>query len=158
MMTRAKPDEIHWPSDIDAEKSVLGAIMLESKRLVDVIGEVEAEDFYHPAHRVIYEAMVGLDADSKPVDVLTVADRLRAMDEMVKLTSVGGERYLSELAMDCVSVSSVGFHAAAVALKAQRRKWVQEAIWVRERGLAGGDDAEFIAASEASLLRLTTRK
>jgi replicative DNA helicase len=77
------------PHNLEAEQSVLGAILLSDRSLYALVIEegLLAEDFYRPHHGTIYEAMLALYNDSEPVDVLTVADRLR---QMGKLEEVGG--------------------------------------------------------------------
>src|SRR5256886_17393332 len=77
------------PQNLDAEQSVLGAILLSDRSLYALVIEegLRAEDFYRDRHGTIYEAMLSLYNDSEPVDVLTVIDRLKAIG---KLASVGG--------------------------------------------------------------------
>src|SRR5438552_2176948 len=77
------------PHNLDAEQSVLGAVLLSDRSLYALVIEegLRAEDFYRERHGVIYEAMLALYNESEPVDVLTVTDRLR---QMGKLEEVGG--------------------------------------------------------------------
>ena len=67
------------PHNLDAEQSVLGAILLSDRSLYALVIEegLRAEDFYRERHGAIYEAMLSLYNESEPVDVLTVTDRLR---------------------------------------------------------------------------------
>ena len=69
------------PHNLDAEQSVLGAILLSDRSLYALVIEegLRAEDFYRERHGTIYEAMLALYNESEPVDVLTVTDRLRQM-------------------------------------------------------------------------------
>jgi replicative DNA helicase len=84
------------PHDLDAEQSVLGAILLSDRSLYALVIEegLRAEDFYRERHGAIYEAMLALYNDSEPVDVLTVTDRLR---QTGKLEDVGGRATVDEL-------------------------------------------------------------
>ena len=84
------------PHNLDAEQSVLGAILLSDRSLYALVIEegLRAEDFYRERHGVIYEAMLALYNESEPVDVLTVTDRLR---QMGKLEEVGGAASVDEL-------------------------------------------------------------
>src|SRR5205807_4779749 len=77
------------PHNLDAEQSVLGAILLSDRSLYALVIEegLRAEDFYRDRHAVIYEAMLALYNDSEPVDVLTVTDRLRTAG---RLDEIGG--------------------------------------------------------------------
>lgn len=144
-------------ADLEAERSVLGAVLVHSRIFVEISGAVRADDFYHPAHRAVYEAMVELDRDSKPIDTLTVAGQLRAVGSGEVLRALGGDDYLVELMASVVTTENVAFHARTVALKAQRRQWVEAAAEIRSSGLSGSDDAAFIATSERALLELSAQ-
>ena len=87
--TGAPASVITPPHNLDAEQSVLGAILLSDRSLYALVIEegLRAEDFYRERHGTIYEAMLALYNESEPVDVLTVTDRLR---QMGKLEEVGG--------------------------------------------------------------------
>src|ERR1700691_213695 len=82
-------DAIAPPHNLDAEQSVLGAILLSDHSMYALVIEegLRADDFYREQHGVIYNAMLSLYNESEPVDVLTVTDRLRQTD---KLDAVGG--------------------------------------------------------------------
>src|SRR6266704_4100060 len=78
------------PHNLDAEQSVLGAILLSDRSLYALVIEegLRAEDFYRERHGTIYEAMLALYNESEPVDTLTVIDRLK---QSGKLQEIGGE-------------------------------------------------------------------
>src|SRR5438445_9805912 len=84
------------PHNLDAEQSVLGAILLSDRSMYALVIEegLRAEDFYRERHGLIYEAMLALYNESEPVDVLTVTDRLR---QGGKLEEVGGAASVYEL-------------------------------------------------------------
>src|SRR5579859_4127444 len=84
------------PHNLDAEQSVLGAILLSDRSLYALVIEegLRPEDFYRERHGVIYDAMLGLYNESEPVDVLTVTDRLR---QSGMLEDVGGQAAVDEL-------------------------------------------------------------
>ena len=65
------------PRDTDLEEAVLGALMLERDAYVAVCEILKPDSFYEPRHRLIYEAIVGLGAAMKPIDMLTVTEQLR---------------------------------------------------------------------------------
>src|SRR3977135_4617595 len=77
------------PHNLDAEQSVLGAILLSDRSLYALVIEegLRADDFYRERHGAIYEAMLALYNESEPVDTLTVIDRLR---QAGKLEDIGG--------------------------------------------------------------------
>src|SRR3979409_1511873 len=85
------------PHNLEAEQSVLGAILLTDRPMYALVIEegLRPEDFYRERHRLIYEAMLDLYNESEPVDVLTVTDRLR---QSGKLDEAGGSAAVDELA------------------------------------------------------------
>lgn len=82
------------PHDIEAERALLGSMLLESEVADEAIGALKAEDFYRPAHRTIFEAMHSIVSQNIGLDHLSLADRLKSMQ---KLDAVGGQPYLLEL-------------------------------------------------------------
>src|SRR3954466_4183476 len=94
--TNGRTGALTPPHNLDAEQSVLGAILLSYKSLYPLVIEegLLADDFYHERHASIYSAMVALYNEGEPVDVLTVTDRLRQDN---KLEGVGGEAAVDEL-------------------------------------------------------------
>jgi replicative DNA helicase len=94
--TGAPAGVIAPPHNLDAEQSVLGAILLSDRSLYALVIEegLRPEDFYRERHGAIYAAMLALYGESEPVDVLTVTDRLR---QLGKLDDVGGQAAIDEL-------------------------------------------------------------
>src|SRR5437868_959847 len=82
------------PHNVDAEKSVLGAILVNNENYYRVIETLHAEDFYLDAHRVIYRKMVELIEQSKAIDLITIQEELVRGS---KLESAGGITYLAGL-------------------------------------------------------------
>ena len=83
------------PSDLSAEKAVLSAILLDNNTIHNVVILIREEDFYHPAHQLLYSAMVRLKDSNEPVDLTTLAAHLQAHD---LLEAVGGVVALAEIA------------------------------------------------------------
>lgn len=107
------------PHDIDAETAVLGAIMLDQRVLAQVSAIVTEEDFYHPAHGLIFEVFKTLDANGKPIDPVTVCDELRRRE---RLNTVGGAQYLGELTDVIPTIVHAPAHAGIVADLARTRR------------------------------------
>ena len=82
------------PQDIIAEKSLLGAIMLSSDAILDIITILRPQDFYEIRHQLIFQAMIELYDQHKPIDILTLTAKLRANKN---LKNIGGAPYLTEL-------------------------------------------------------------
>src|SRR4028119_1240043 len=81
------------PQALDLEEAVLGALMIEKDALTTVVDILKPESFYKDAHKEIYRAILDLFAQSEPVDILTVTQRLRAT---AKLEMAGGPFYITE--------------------------------------------------------------
>ena len=82
------------PQDIQAEKSLLGAIMISDAILPEILTIIRSRDFYEERHAIIFEAMADLYDRHKPVDLLTLTAELKSKK---KLKSIGGAAYLAEL-------------------------------------------------------------
>lgn len=106
------------PHNLDAEKSVLGAILLENLSLGAVIEIIGAEDFYKDAHRKIFSAIISISDRSEPVDLITLGNFLR---DQKRLDQVGGMAYLSELVDGIASAANVVYYAKIIKEKAVTR-------------------------------------
>jgi len=82
------------PQNIDAEKSLLGAVLIDEETLADISEHVTAKDFYEKRHATIYDSMMSLYEKHRPVDLLTLTDELKRKKE---LDIIGGSAYLTEL-------------------------------------------------------------
>lgn len=98
------------PQDLDAERSVLGSILIDNAWLPVVIHHLDTADFYMDSHRRIYESMLELFSKNTPADLITVSDVLR---KKKVFDEVGGSGYLATL-MDGVSVASHAEHYAEI--------------------------------------------
>jgi replicative DNA helicase len=118
------------PHNIDAEESVLGALLL-SREAIGTVSEMGLQpgDFYKPAHRFIFDAIRALYSSAAPADTITVADELRKAG---LLDEVGGQAALHELQNATPAISSAGHYA----------KIVQETALLRQLIYAAGDIAE----------------
>jgi replicative DNA helicase len=99
------------PHSIDAEQSVLGGLMLDNRAWDQVADRLSADDFYRNEHRLIFRAMSRLLEQSKPIDVLTVSETLRELNE---LEQAGGEVFLFELANNTPSAANISAYADIV--------------------------------------------
>jgi len=112
------------PHSIEAEQSVLGGLMLDSNAWDLISDRLSEEDFYRHDHRLIFNAMVSLSDKSKPLDVLTVTEALRDLNE---LESSGGEVYLFELANNTPTVANISAYADIVRERAVLRRLITTA-------------------------------
>jgi replicative DNA helicase len=106
------------PQNIDAEQSVLGAILLDNEAINQAIEILTAEDFYRESHREIFRAMAALSERNQPVDAITLTDALRSGGV---LETVGGAGYIAELAACVPTAANAGHYARIVREKALLR-------------------------------------
>ena len=132
------------PQNIDAEKSVLGAVMLNQDALMDVSEIVKPDDFYDSNNREIFRAICKLNQDGKPIDTITVSEELK---RSAVLDLVGGRVYVASLAADVPSTANASEYAKIIADKAILRRLIQKGESIAEKGYAaeayGVDVLEF---------------
>lgn len=107
------------PFSEEAEKSVLGAIIIDINALVKIADLINAEDFYDSRNRKIYEAILQLYEGQKSIDVLTISNQLKVNGE---LDEVGGAAYLAELTNFVPTAAHVESYAKLVVEKGVRRR------------------------------------
>lgn len=110
------------PQDLEAEKSLLGAILLSDQSFPDILTIVQAEDFYDPRHIDIYQGMTDLYNNHRPIDLMTLTSELKGKG---KLKSIGGSPYLTELTNFVPTASHADAYAEIIAQAALRRRLIQ---------------------------------
>jgi len=123
MSSQINNQRILVPSDLDAEKSVLGSILIDPSAVVGVVRILDPDDFYSPANRHIYTAIGDLLDKHLPIDPVTVKSRLERHGVLEK---VGGIEYLLSLAEHVPSAASAEYHANVVKEKSLRRAIIKE--------------------------------
>ncbi|MET0282392.1 MAG: replicative DNA helicase [Steroidobacteraceae bacterium] len=106
------------PHSVEAEQAVIGGLLLDTQAWDQVGDSITASDFYRPDHRMMFEAISDLVAESKPLDVITVSERLESRG---KLADVGGLAYLSTLVRDTPTAANARAYAQIVREKALLR-------------------------------------
>lgn len=119
------------PQNIDAEMSLLGAVLIDEEVLADVTEHVKPKDFYDKRHAVIYDAVMRLYEKNKPVDLLTLTDELKRKKE---IDEVGGSAYLTELTNYVPTSAHAESYAEIVAQKAVRRRLIKASGEISELG------------------------
>src|SRR5690606_19817922 len=105
-------DRLHTPPhSTEAEQAVLGGLLLDTQAWDQDGDSVVADDFYSPDHRLIFDAIAELVAESKALDVLTVSEKL---ERRGKLADIGGLAYLSTLVRDTPTAANVRAYALIV--------------------------------------------
>lgn len=145
------------PHNLDAEQSVLGALLL-SRDAVITVSELglTSDDFYRPSHQHVYEAMRVLVAKGEPVDVVTVADELRR-DGL--LDDIGGPQYLTELQAVTPAISNAGRYARIVRDTAALRRLIRTSGELAELAYDNPDDVQAaLELAESKVFALTERR
>ena len=119
------------PHSIEAERSVLGGLLLSAESWDAIAEIVDASDFYRPQHRMIFRQIALLIDRGEPVDVVTVADRLHVNGE---LEPAGGHQYLSELAEHTPTAANIRAYANAVRERAVLRQLINAAQDIANAG------------------------
>ncbi len=129
------------PHSIEAERAVLGAILLNKDAFDTVSSIVKAEDFYSDNHRVIYEALVSIVGKNQRADYVLLSEELKKAQ---KLEAVGGILYLTNLTTDIVDAYNVEDHAKIVRDKAHLRKLIHVANAVESMAYREEEETEDI--------------
>ena len=144
------------PQDLEAEKAVLSALLLENNAIHSVLNEIRPEDFYHPSHQLIYTAMLALQDENEPVDLHTLSDHLNAQK---KLDAVGGLVFLSELADYEATAANVLHHAKIVRDKALKRNLIRVATEIVESSHESVERSEqLLDEAESKIFELSREK
>jgi replicative DNA helicase len=129
------------PQNLEAERSILGAVLLDNHALNAAVQVLRSEDFFLPQHRHIFERMVQLSEKQQAIDTITLMEDLNRRGD---LEAAGGIAYLSQLADGLPRVTNVDHYARIVKEKAILRSLIHSTAAIQEQALAAGDDADVI--------------
>jgi replicative DNA helicase len=110
------------PSNLEAERSILGAILLDDRAVFTVFGSLKSQDFYLDSHRKVFEKMLHLMNNSRPIDLVTLKEELQRSNE---LESVGGAAYLASLTDGLPRALNIEYYAQIVKEKSTLRRLIQ---------------------------------
>ena len=133
-MDEDRKDVLLPPTDIDAEKAVLGSMLKNQDARADVIALLRAEDFYLKEHQEIYKTMLDMDQRGTGVDITTVYSALK---QRKTADMVGGMTYLSKLLDEAIVVSNAKYYAETVDDKSKMRQLINEADSIRDAAYSG---------------------
>jgi replicative DNA helicase len=146
------------PQDVAAEQSVLGGMMLSKDAIADVIEVLRSNDFYRPAHELIYDSILDLYGRGEPADAVTVADELTKRGD---LSRIGGPAYLHTLISSVPTAANAGFYARIVRERAVLRRLVEAGTRIVQLGYGGsdgrggGDVDEIVNSAQAEVYAVT---
>ena len=144
------------PNHPEAERSVLGAILRSNSAAMLAMELLVAEDFYDPANREIFAAMVTLAASGRAIDIVTLDDELTRRG---KLDAVGGSTYLVELSAGVPSAANVQAYISIVDEKSTLRKLIAASESILTECYAAQEETQdILEAAEKSIYDITMRK
>ena len=144
------------PYSTEAEKAVLGGIMLKNETWDIISGLVKEEDFHKEEHRLIYRTIHDLQDAGKPIDVITVQEAIEGNGDLPKLINSGGKDYLTLLAKETPSVANIQSYADIIKQRSNLRRLIIAADNIskiaKESDASGSD--KIIDEAEESILSL----
>lgn len=140
------------PQSLEAERGVLGAVLRDNAVFDDIRGILSAADFYHHAHQKLFAHVAELIGSGKPVDLVILAERVRAVGQF---EDVGGYRYLADLWDAVPTGANAEYHASIVRDTAARRRMIHVLTEMTRDAYDLGEPAERLAARfEADIFRV----
>ena len=144
------------PHNLDAEGSLLGAIIQRSDRLIDIADNIQVADFFDKRHQKIYQAILNLSDNNKQIDILTVSDQLKKKSE---LKIVGGRPYLAQLIEVLPTVTHHKEYAAIVRADSRRRGLIRNGRQISELGYDTDKEiGEIIEIAEKKLFDISQQQ
>jgi len=129
------------PQNIEAEQSVLGAILLDKEVLANVTEIISSQDFYREDHREIFEAILDLYEKAEPIDLITVSERLKLRGT---LDSVGGLEYLTNLANIVPTTENAKHYAKIVEEKSILRNLIKVSTNIVNMGYEAAEEVTYV--------------
>ena len=140
------------PQNLDAEQSILGAVLLENSALNKALEVIVEEDFHRGAHRTIFAGMIELADRNEVVDQITLTDLLKTKGQ---LEQVGGAAYVAELVQAVPSASNIRHHCKIVREKSLLRGLIRTATEIVTKGYDGlGESEDLLEYAEREIFRL----
>jgi len=144
------------PQNIEAEQSVISAMLIDNKTIEKVSQLLKPMDFYRPSHQIIYQAILHLHAKNEPVDLVTMTEELKNED---KLEAAGGISYLTLLANVVPTSANALYHARIVEDNAIKRQLADSGAAIAALSYQDEDEVQsLLDKAEQTLLSLSQRK
>lgn len=142
------------PHSIEAERSVLGGLMLDDNAWDNISGSLAAEDFYRSDHRIIYRVMADLVEKNHPLDIITISEALEGIGE---LENVGSLAYISDLASSTPTASNIHAYAQIVRERSTVRSLISVAHEIADSGFNpdGRNSATLIDEAESKVFKIS---
>ena len=129
------------PQNIEAEQSVLGAMLIKKEAITQAQELLRPDDFYREAHRIVFETMLELAGDNEAVDLVTLTEALRKKE---MLERVGGISFITALANYVPTAANIVYHAQIVKEKSELRHLIDAATEIASAAYEATDDVKDI--------------
>lgn len=145
------------PNNIEAEQSVLGGMLLSKDAIADVVEVLRADDFYRPAHQLIYDIITDLYGRGDPADAVTIFGELQKRGEVAR---VGGAAYLHTLTAVVPTAANAGYYARIVREQAILRRLIEAGTRIVSFGYGGQDEEvdDLVDRAQAEIYKVTERR
>lgn len=144
------------PHNLDAEKSSLGAVLIKPSAFDELATMLVAEDFFLPAHREIFDAMLVIQKRRQPIDPIALGDELQVRGSLPRLE--GGEAYIMALASGVPTAENVGHYVRLVKEKSTLRRLIGACAEIQSRAYGEfGDYEGFLDEAEATVFKVAQR-
>jgi len=144
------------PQNIEAEQSILGAILIDNDALPRALEIIDIGDFYRQSHRTIFNAMVELFEKNEPIDLITITDCLKRREE---IDAVGGVFYLSSLVNMIPTAANIKYHSKIVRERALLRGLLRSANEIASRVYEDNFEAEeLVDYAEKSIFDVSDKR
>ncbi|NMB74162.1 MAG: replicative DNA helicase [Myxococcales bacterium] len=137
------------PQNLDAERSILGGVLLNNAAMDQILDLVEEEDFYRDAHRRIFAAMREMSSRGEAIDYLTLENQLKGQGV---LDEVGGTAYLAALTDAVPATANIVHYARIVRDKAVARRLIQASSEILQSGFESGEDLDEVIGRAENLI------
>jgi replicative DNA helicase len=129
------------PQSIDAERALLGSIMLRPVALNDILDTINEDDFYVQKHKIIFRVMSDLSRIGDPIDIVSVSEKLKNLN---LVEQSGGLSYLNELANTVPSSANIEYYAKTVSNKSTLRRLIEAGDYVSELGFKEHEEIDVV--------------
>ncbi|GLZ08985.1 hypothetical protein Acsp03_64510 [Actinomadura sp. NBRC 104412] len=145
------------PNDIAAEQGVIGGMLLSQDAIAEVIEVLRTQDFYRPAHQIIFDTILELYGRGDPADAVTIAGELTKRGEIGR---IGGAPYLHTLISSVPTAANAGYYAKIVRERAVLRKLVETGTRIVQMGYAadGADADEVLDRAQAEVFAIADKR
>ncbi len=140
------------PNHLDAEQALLGCMLIDNEILAEVLAGLDKEDFYFESHQYIISAVKMIFESRKPLDIVTLCDRLESEGDLEK---AGGISYITELTQTTPSAANYKFYLEIVKRDSVNRKLIRSARDIAEYSKSSDDTLKSIQFAEEKIYRIS---